>query len=94
MSAGLTAEQQLDVLWKALASKEFWISVETNGMILVENGPGNGVGRILQQLVGTRAEAIEQLNAMQVADRLEGKPVPAHDDQLDAFGPGMPGGYF
>lgn len=68
----LTPEQQVEVLWKALRSTEYWISVHKSKehMVLCRAG-GNAIGPVMHQLNGTRDEIIEKLNALQVADRLE-----------------------
>lgn len=73
----MTAEDQLEVIWWALGSSRFWMSVNADGsMVLQENDPNpastNRLGRTLHQFRGTRLEIAEQLVALRVGDRLEG----------------------
>lgn len=72
----LTPEQQLDVLWKALKSPDFWCGVDLVGQLtLSENLPSRDtrIGAVLHCFKGSRETCIEQLLALQVADRLDGK---------------------
>lgn len=87
----MTAEEQLDIIWWALASARFWVSVNADGsMVLQENatdGQGHLIGRTLHQFHGTREEVCAQLAALRVADRLDGVE---HDLIKSAQGAPMP----
>jgi len=68
----MTEAEQLDIIWWALASARFWISVNADGsMVLQENTAGQN-GRTLHQFKGTREEIAQQLIALRVGDRLDG----------------------
>lgn len=72
----MSADEQLEVIWWALASARFWVSVNADGsMVLQENATdsqGHLIGRTLHQFRGTRLEVAEQLVALRVGDRLDG----------------------
>lgn len=74
----LTAEQQLDVLWKALGSSTYWISVDFAGkLVLSRTGhQGDYIGGVIKTIQGSREDCIAELLAMQVAERLDDKEPP------------------
>jgi hypothetical protein len=73
----LTPEQQVDILWKALADPDHWVALSNTGQLVmhstdditISNGP-----RKHEVLSGSRDSIIEQLLAVQVAARLDGEP--------------------
>jgi len=77
----LTETQQLDALWAMLRSSKYWISVDIPGEVgsdraealaLYTNTTNGSNGERIKTFSGpTREDAIGQLIAFQVAERLE-----------------------
>ena len=85
-------ERQLDVLWRALQSSKFWLGVDAQGGMFLVEAQNNDLGKTLNTLHGSRETIIKQLLAMEVADRLEGKPAPIVADR--GFFDAGPSSYF
>ncbi len=72
----LTAEEQLDVLWRALQDRRFWISIDGSDSLVMQQNVSSahttGIGAVQEFIHGSRQTIIEKLHARQVADRLNG----------------------
>lgn len=85
----MSADEQLEVIWWALASSRFWVSVNVDGSLVLQENVKGGHGRTMHHFKGTRLEVAEQLVALRVGDRLDGVshdlmhvPSPPIEDQF------------
>lgn len=88
----LTAEEQLDVLWKALQSPNYWVDVNQEGVLILSTITTDDflhrTGSSQRCFKGSRRSVIEQLHALQVSEALD-DPKPVTDDIVDVLRPAV-----